>query len=135
MQRSPVIVASFLSLVLLLGLLACGTQAKSGIRGEAIFSARPTVNTISPRTGPDPEALVVVHVGSSAGKVVAKLRPDASGAFAVDLAPGAYTLVQWGPGSVPASISVINAPSRPVVRAVTVVPGKYSRVKLVVPVA
>ncbi len=128
-MRRSALIASTILLVFLLGLAACGGAAKSGVRGTATIGGGPVSASYPPHTWPD-RALVIVHRGDAAGSVVAKVQPDTSGAFAVDLAPGTYTLVQWGPGSVPASTSVLNAPSAPVARTVTVKPGTYVVVSL-----
>ncbi len=128
-------VAVLLTVLVLLLIAACGTAAKSGVQGVAIMSGGPATLGDPTPTYPDREALVMVHRGNANGKVVAKVRPDAAGAFRFDLAPGTYTLVQWGPGSVAASISVYNAPSAPVSKTVTVEPGQYAKVTLEVSVS
>jgi hypothetical protein len=127
MKLSAAVLLAVLALFLA---AACGTVAKSGVQGVAIISGRPANSGNPTPTYPDRAALVVVHQGAANGKVVAKVRPNRAGAFRVDLAPGSYTLVQWGAGSVPASISLINAPTAPVSKRVTVKPGQYAKVTL-----
>ena len=130
MNRSA---AVLLAVLVLLLAAACGTVAKSGVRGVAIMSGGPATSGNPTPTHPD-RAVVVVHQGDANGKVVAKVRPDSAGAFRIDLAPGTYTLVQWGPGSVPGGVSVLNAPPAPIATTIAVEPGQYAKVTLEVSV-
>jgi len=64
---------------------------------------------------PQPDNTITVYAGTAKDAIVAKGRTDSSGAFAIDLPPGTYTVVWW--------------PTHPEI--VTVEPGKYVTLDLV----
>ena len=76
------------------------------------------VGGLSNTPWPQPSMGIAVHEGDLAGAVVARTTADAHGAFKVDLAPGRYTIVPVFGGAVP--------------KTVTVVPGHYASVKLII---
>jgi hypothetical protein len=65
-----------------------------------------------------PGCTIAVHRGNLRGELIARTEADSTGAFKIDLAPGTYTLVQVFGGAVP--------------KTVTVQPGQYITVKLVI---
>ena len=69
----------------------------------------------SPR--PEPGMAVLVRKGDFSGRVVARTRADASGAFRVGLPPGTYTLTEEG---------------KYAAQTVTVEPGHYVTVTLMI---
>ena len=83
----------------------------SGVHGLSL------VKVLGP-PAPQPYVTVAVHRGDIHGAIVARAKADSTGAFAADLAPGTYTLVQVFGGAVP--------------KSVTVVPGQYATVKLTI---
>jgi len=85
---------------------------RSGVHGLSL------VEVLAPTPAPQPYATIAVHEGDLEGAVVAKTKADSTGAFTVDLTPGTYTLVQVFGGAVP--------------KTVTVVPGRYTTVKLTI---
>ena len=86
----------------------------SGVTGTAMIEGGPA--DWSPR--PEPGVHVVAHKGGRDGRVAASVRVGPNGKFKMDLPPGTYTLVE-----VPNSL----AP-----RTVTIEPGRYVTVTLMV---
>ena len=120
LTRSGTIVA-FVALMAL-SVSACGGASpspspsatpSSGVRGISMVVAG-----LSNTPWPQPSMRIAVHEGDLAGAVVARTTADARGAFKVDLAPGRYTIVPVFGGAVP--------------KTVTVVPGHYASVKLII---
>lgn len=62
----------------------------SGVQGLAMISGGPDPGSPAPM----PHITVLVRKGGFSGRVVAKTRADASGAFRVALPPGTYTLFE-----------------------------------------
>jgi hypothetical protein len=101
----------------MLSLSSCGTAAQSahsGVQGVAMIAGGPAPG--SPR--PEPGVAIVVHEGDLHGTIVARTKADPSGAFKVDLSPGAYTLIEGSDAAQP--------------QTVTVEPGKYVTVTLTI---
>jgi len=85
----------------------------SGVRGVSMVVAG-----LSRTPVPQPNVRIAVHESDLAGAVVAMTTADAHGAFKVDLTPGRYTIVQVFGGAVP--------------KTVTIRPGQYASVKLII---
>lgn len=118
--------------VLALTLAACGGSATkpspapsraSGVDGIVLFGGGPFDASLSPSPLPGdfgsgaqgrPYRFVTVEVratsGTSAGTVVAKVKPDAQALFALDLPPGSYVLrplvPKDGPWPLPIRVTV-----------------------------
>jgi hypothetical protein len=99
--------------LVLLSLAACGS-APGGVQGRALIEGGPAPG--NPR--PEPGVTVAVHKGGLHGTIVARTKASPSGAFKISLSPGNYTLVEISDAAVP--------------RTVTVKPGKYVTVVLMI---
>jgi len=86
----------------------------SGVKGTAMIEGGPA--GWSPR--PEPGVHVIAHKGGRNGRVAASVRVGSNGEFKMDLPPGTYTLLE-----VPNSLGP---------RKVTVEPGRYVTVTLMV---
>jgi hypothetical protein len=104
-----------------LALPACGgspapspsPSPSSGVRGVSMI-----VGGLASTPWPQPGTTIAVHEGSLDGAVVARTKAGAHGVFVVDLQPGRYTLVQVSDAAMP--------------KTVTVTPGDYASVKLII---
>lgn len=115
-----------LLLLVLLFVSACGTPSKpsvrstpvkAGVHGTAMTGGGPVAANNTPSPWPSRNVIVLVHKADARGPVVARVKTDQAGRFAVDLAPGTYTLVQ-------------SAPAGAQPKTVTVPPGQYVEVTL-----
>ena len=113
MLRFPrCLVLTLLSALAMLSVSACGTASSSpsptasldsGVQGRAMITGGPAPGSPRPNAG----VAVAVHQGDLGGRVVTEVTADSSGAFAVDLPPGRYTLIEvTGFGATPKTLSV-----------------------------
>lgn len=119
--RKPTLVLALLA-ILALTLASCGAANKaSGVAGIVLFQGGPYAPSTSPLPAGfgsgskgRPYRFVIVQVkatsGPHAGKVMAKIKPDAEALFSVDLPPGSYVLTPLvprnGPWPRPATVTV-----------------------------
>lgn len=110
-RLSPHLPPAFLLLVAALLLSGCGdgspspspsSSLPSGVQGTAMIEGGPVPG--GPR--PMPGVTVAVHEGGLHGPIVARVKADATGAFKVDLPPGAYTLIEVSDAAVPQTVRV-----------------------------
>lgn len=109
-------IATLVAVAMLL-LSSCGAAARpahSGVQGMAMLAGGPAPG--SPR--PEPGVAIAVHEGDVHGTIVARTTAGPSGAFKVDLSPGAYTLIEVSGAAVSQTVSVE--------------PGKYVTVTLTI---
>jgi hypothetical protein len=122
-MRSKVLVRiAFVGLFVLIA-AGCGSNPQpkstpaSGVQGRAMTSGGELDAGPNPR--PMPNVAIFVHEGDLHGTIVAQTKADSTGAFKIDLPPGTYTLVEGlYAGGVP--------------KTITVKPGAYVRVRLMI---
>jgi hypothetical protein len=128
-RRAVLLVSAFVLTAMMTG--CGGSQKPSGVLGVVLLQAGPMAVSPSPplpaEFGTKIEGFryrfVVVQVkamsGAKAGQVVARMKPDAQGAFKVDLPPGDYVLKALvpknGPYPRPTSVSVRKGRQTPVI--------------------